>query len=167
MDFNGRGVVSHLCYNTNMPEQFVVPQFLDVESKIIGPVTARQFIIMIVIVMLEFLIYRLFLNLFVVLGLGIPVLGVGLIVAFAKVNGQPFHYMLLSMIQTFRRPFIRVWDKTVDETQLKENLKQNIKITRTVAPAIRKKSLEGSHLSDLSLVVNTGGAYNPEQDYGN
>src|SRR3989339_833455 len=86
-----------------MPEQFVVPQFLDVEPKIIGPVTLRQFIIMIVTILLDFLVYRIFLNIFVVIGLGIPILGIGIIAAFAKVNGQPFHYIMLSMIQTKTR----------------------------------------------------------------
>ncbi|RMD51919.1 PrgI family protein [Candidatus Parcubacteria bacterium] len=147
-----------------MPEQFVVPQFLDVESKIIGPITARQFIILLVTLMVEFLIYRIFLNIFVVVGLGVPVLGIGLIFAFAKVNGQPFHFILLSMIQTFRKPFVRVWDKTVDDGQLRESLKKKEPQKKDPEPA-RKKYIAPSRLSDIALVVNTGGAYNPENDY--
>ncbi len=148
-----------------MPEQFVVPQFLDVESKIIGPITARQFIILLATMMLDFLVYRIFLSVIAVLGLGIPILGIGLIFAFAKVNGQPFHYIILNMIQTFRKPFIRVWDKTVDDTQLRANLKkddQPVAVSTT-----KKRPIERSRLSDISLIVNTGGAYNPDdEEYG-
>ena len=148
-----------------MPEQFVVPQFLDVESKIIGPITARQFIILLATLMLDFLVYRIFLSLLAVLGLGIPILAIGLIFAFAKVNGQPFHYIMLSMIQTFRKPFIRVWDKTVDDSQLKASIKNDGEV---VAEPLenKKKPIERSHLSDVSLIVNTGGAYSPDEEYG-
>jgi len=38
--------------------QFVVPQFIDVEDKIIGPITTRQFIMGVVAMLLIFLAYR-------------------------------------------------------------------------------------------------------------
>ena len=85
-----------------MPNQFVVPQFLDVESKIIGPVTARQFLIMLGVLVTEFIIYRVFLNVVFVLIFGVPVLGIGLAFAFMKVNGQPFHFIVLNLIQNFQ-----------------------------------------------------------------
>jgi hypothetical protein len=144
-----------------MPQQFVVPQFLDVETKIIGPVTGRQFLILLVTLLVEFIIYRIFLNLIAIIALGIPVLGIGITFAFAKVNGQPFHYIVLSMIQTLRRPMVRVWDKTISDAQLKAMMKTEE--TPAPTPQVPKKApLERSRLSELSLVVNTGGSYNPE-----
>ena len=145
-----------------MPEQFVVPQFLDTEAKIIGPITARQFLILLATVLAEFIIYRLFLNILAVVAFGIPTLGVGLIFAFAKVNGRPFHYIALSMIQTLRKPSLRVWDKTVDDTTLKAQLKHGAaKQPPPVIPS--KRPLERSRLADIALVVNTGGGYQPEE----
>ena len=79
-----------------MAQQFVVPQFLDVEAKIIGPITGRQFVIMLVTLGSEFIIYSIFLNIAVVIILGLPVLVMGIILAFAKVNGQPFHFIVLA-----------------------------------------------------------------------
>lgn len=145
-----------------MPEQFVVPQFLDVESKIIGPITGRQFIILLATVLVEFLIYRIFLNVIVVIALGIPALGLGIIFAFAKVNGQPFHYIILSMIQTFRRPMLRVWDKTISDSVLKQRLKKGEEAPPPPPPP-KKRQLEESRLSELSLVVNTGGSYDADE----
>ena len=137
--------------------QFVVPQFLDVEAKIIGPITARQFLIMLGTLLLDFVIYRVFLNVFIVIALGVPVLALGIAFSFAKVNGQPFHYMVLSVIQTLRRPARRVWDKSLSDADLRVYLKKEVV---AMAPQkIVKKPLERSRLSELSMVVNTGGVY--------
>ncbi len=145
-----------------MPEQFVVPQFLDVETKIIGPITLRQFLILVGMLIAEFLIYRIFLNIVVVILLGVPVLAICLIFAFAKVNGQPFHFVILSMIQTFRKPMARVWDKALTEAQVREQMKKEEE--KPVEPTVRKSLPESRRLSELALIVNTGGVYNPQKE---
>lgn len=145
-----------------MPNQFVVPQFLDVESKIIGPITARQFLIMLAVLIIEFAIYRIFLNLFFVIIFGVPILGVGLAFAFMKVNGQPFHFMVLSLIQTLQKPHLRIWDKTLSDADVRIFLQ---KVEEDVAPPkVRKAPIERSRLNELTLVVNTGGVYASDDD---
>lgn len=145
-----------------MPNQFVVPQFLDVESKIIGPVTARQFLIMLGVLIVEFIIYRVFLNVLFVLLFGIPVLATGILFAFMKVNGQPFHFIVLNFIQTFRKPRLRIWDKTLSDSDIRMFL-QKVE-EDVVAPTVRKAPLERSRLNELTLVVNTGGVYASDDD---
>lgn len=144
-----------------MPQQFVVPQFLDVETKIIGPVTMRQFLIMLATMLAEFLIYRFVLNVLVVIILGVLVLAIGVIFAFAKVNGQGFHFVVLNMIQTLRKPMARVWDKSFTESQIKAMLRKEEK--EPIIPTIHKELPESTRLSELALIVNTGGVYNPQQ----
>lgn len=139
-----------------------MPQFLDVEAKIIGPVTARQFLIMVVVLILEFVLFRIFLNVLVLLAIGVPVLAFGIIFAFAKVNGQPFHYVALNYIQTFRRPTIRVWDKTMSLSDIRALLHKEPEKEEPKTP--RKAPIEGTRLAELALVVNTGGVYSPEDD---
>lgn len=139
----------------------MVPQFLDVEAKIIGPITARQFIIMLATLLAEFFIYRIFLNLLFVIGLGVPVLVIGIAFAFAKVNGQPFHYAVISFVQTLRRPMRRVWDKTLSDADIRVYLKKDKVAEAVVIPT--KPPLEQSRLSELALVVNTGGVYRSEE----
>lgn len=145
-----------------MAQQFVVPQFLDVEAKIIGPITGRQFVIMLVTLGAEFIIYSIFLNIAVVIILGLPVLAMGIIFAFAKVNGQPFHFIVLNMVQTLRRPSLRVWDKSLSEAELKQYVKKEVE--KPPEPPKRKAALTASRLSEVSLVVNTGGVYRPEDE---
>ncbi len=140
--------------------QFVVPQFLDVEAKIIGPVTARQFIIFLAILLIEFILYRVFLSLALQLIVGLPVLALGAIFAFFKVNGQPFHYIILNVVQTMRKPSLRVWDKTLSDADIRIFLKP-VEVAPPPPPAV-KSPIEKGRLSELTLVVNTGGSYNPE-----
>ncbi|MBT5807743.1 PrgI family protein [Candidatus Uhrbacteria bacterium] len=142
-----------------MPEQFVVPQFIDAEDKIFGPVTARQFIIMISVGLTEFLLFKLF-SFLVFLALGIPFLIVGGGIAFLRVNGQPFHYFMLNGVQTLRKPRLRVWNKVYTDSVLKSYMKSEPPPPSTAFH--RKKFTSGSRLQEISLVVNTGGVYVPE-----
>lgn len=137
--------------------QFVVPQFLDVEPRIIGPITARQFLIMLGVTLLEFIIYRLLLSPLAMVAVGIPVLATGIIFAFAKVNGQPFHFIALNMVQTLRRPSRRVWDKTLSDADLRIYLKKEV--PEAVVPRVQKPPLRASRLAELTLIVDTGGVY--------
>jgi hypothetical protein len=141
--------------------RYVVPQFIDVEDKIIGPITVRQFLILLVTAMIIFLAYKMFdFTLFILVGLF--ELALGGILAFFRVNGQPFHFFLLNLVQTFKRPQLRVWDKEFSDAELHEF------ITAPPPPPpvkrIVKEPLAATKLGELSLVVNTGGVYNPEAE---
>lgn len=144
-----------------MPEKYVVPQFIDVEDKILGPITTRQFVILLVIAFIMFIQYKIFRFGFF-LALGIPTLAFGGILAFFRVNGQPFHFFMLNLLQTWRKPKLRVWDKELELAEVRALLRVPTAPPRP--PPVRKEPLTTSKLSELSLVVNTGGVYRPE-DY--
>ncbi|MDO8499249.1 MAG: PrgI family protein [bacterium] len=140
-------------------EQFVVPQFIDVEDKIFGPITTRQFIILLVAGLFLFLTYKLadfslFIFGFILVG------GIAVVLAFVRINGQPFHYFLLNIFQTMRRPGLRIWRKDYSKQELEE-LRLNT-IVKIPEPAPVIPHISYSRLRDLSLVVNTGGYYKPE-----
>ena len=143
-----------------MPEQFVVPQFIDSEDTIFGPVTARQFVILMVVGLFDFLAFKL-LPFVPFLLVGIPVLIFGGIVAFTRINGQPFHFFILNLVQSLKKPGLRVWDKTVSDAMLREYMKQEIPPPPIVV--VRKAYAGTSRLQEISLVVNTGGVYKPEE----
>lgn len=140
--------------------QFTVPQFIDVEDKIFGPITVRQFVILLVDGLILALAYKfadlaLFAVILLIFG------GAGLMLAFVKINGQPFHYFVLNFLQTFRRPPLRVWQKQYSNAELKQFITGEKIIPIVAKPT--KEVVRGSRLSELSLVVDTGGRYIPEE----
>ncbi|HBW74336.1 MAG: hypothetical protein UX10_C0018G0019 [Candidatus Magasanikbacteria bacterium GW2011_GWA2_45_39] len=143
--------------------QFTVPQFIDVEDKIFGPITARQFVILLADGILLFIFYKLFDLVLFIISLAVFG-GFGLVLAFVKINGQPFHYFLLNIMQTLRRAPLRIWQKDLTNEHLK------LVISLTTVPVVatqkqEKKELPRSRLADLSLVVNTGGIYHPDDEF--
>lgn len=138
-------------------DHFLVPQFIDVEPKIIGPVTVRQFIIMVVAMLIVAVEYKLF-DFWAFAISAVLTVGIFGIVAFLKVNGRPFHYFFLNVVETFKRPHRRVWNKTLTAAEIKELLTP---ATEEAKPAVipTKHFTARSRLDELSLVVNTGGAY--------
>lgn len=143
-----------------MQNQFVVPQFIDAEDKILGPITVRQFVILLAAGLFATLFYRFF-DFTLFLLSGVPLMIMAGILAFLKINGVSVHFFILNLIQTFRRPQLRVWDKTVTDQQLHERMKSDEAAIPELAP--RKAPLTASHIQDLSLLVNTGGVFNPDE----
>ncbi|MEA2113729.1 MAG: PrgI family protein [Patescibacteria group bacterium] len=90
--------------------QFQVPQFIDIEDKIIGPLTLKQFLyLMGGLMVLAFLWLYLELGLFIIIA--IPVLLLCLALAFYKINGRPFIYFLGAFITYFTKPKLYLWRK--------------------------------------------------------
>ena len=137
--------------------QLLVPQFIDVEPKIIGPISVRQFLIMVVALMIGFIEYKL-LDFWAFVTAVILTVGVGVILAFAKINGRPFHYFILNVIETLKRPKLRLWNKNLNDQEIKELILSGPEETLPEIIA-HKGPLSHSHLEELALVVNTGGAY--------
>lgn len=142
-------------------ESFTVPQFLEVEDKIIGPITTRQFIILVAGGALIFIVYKLSdFTLFIFLTIVIAVLV--LVIGFLKINGQYFHYFLINVIETLRRPSLRVWRKKYSVGELKAYLKAPLAPLIPRRPTF-KRAVGVSRLSELALIVDTGGFYAGEE----
>lgn len=139
-------------------QQFVVPQFIDVEDKIFGPITTRQFLILLVAGGLIYLSFELFdFALFIICTAFIG--GFSLVLAFVKINGQPFHYFMLNFFESVHRPAIRVWGKVYSHKELdylRKLMPETVEEQQMVKPVSRER------IRDLSLLVNTGGYYKPD-----
>jgi len=142
-------------------QQFIIPQFIDVEDKIIGPITTRQFVVILAGFLIIAVFYKLFdFSLFVTFGL-LALLITG-VFAFLKINGRPFHYFVLNLFQTFKRPRLRIWyngslsfgdDYGIEESHF-----------APVAQVASDKHYTTSRLAELSLIVDTKGAYQGESE---
>ncbi len=142
-------------------QQFTVPQFIDVEAKIIGPITTRQFIIMLAGVIVGAIAYKFFdFSLFITVVIFVFIF-IGLF-GFTKINGRPFHFFLINFAQTLKRANLRVWNNTmvmVDFDHSGSEVKPKMeKLRRPV------KHYTTSRLAELSLIVDTGGVYKGEKE---
>lgn len=147
-------------YHFDFMQQFLVPQFIDVEDKIIGPVTTRQFVIMLAAILLTFMWYELLAFIYFIFACSLT-LAIASVLAFAKINGRPIHFFLLNFIQTSKRANLRVWSKAayVRDVQV---VKSELKEAKTAA--VKREPVSGSRLADLTLVINTGGVFRGGSD---
>ncbi len=90
--------------------QFNVPQFIEVEDKILGPLTFRQFFLVVIVgILLAVLWYFTQLWFFMLVALPLVVLTVALV--FVKINGRSFLSFLRSWIDYWRNPRVYIWRK--------------------------------------------------------
>lgn len=140
-----------------MENKFIVPQFIDAEDKIWGPITVRQFILILVGALFIFLSYKLSdFSLFIFQTVIIAIF-VGAF-AFLKINGAPFHVFVLNFIDTLTKPRIRVWRK--EYIKIEHFKSKNESVLPEVTPT--KKFISHKRLSELSLIIDTGGVYKGE-----
>jgi hypothetical protein len=100
--------------------QFAVPQFTDVEDKLIGPLTLKQFLILLVtggIVLFFYSILKLSVFFFI---FALPFVVIGLGLAFGKFNGRPVFGMIGSFFSFFRRPQVRVFHRVEPNILMKK-----------------------------------------------
>jgi hypothetical protein len=90
--------------------RFNIPQFIDVEDRIIGPLTLKQFLYLAGAGAFLFFVWKFF-QLWVLVFLAIPVGGLAIALAFVKVNGRPFIHYLLAFFRYLGKPRIYTWKK--------------------------------------------------------
>jgi len=142
-----------------MPLQFTVPQFIEVEDKIIGPISVRQFLVILgggIMVTACYFIFS-FIPFIVV---SIILLGMTALFAFYRVNGQALHEFTLNILITSRRPGLKIWHKRLDDEDILQRSEKTIDVGAR-APS-SKITPTTSRLQELSLIVDTGGAYGEE-----
>lgn len=140
--------------------KFVVPQFIDVEDKVLGPLSVRQFVIILVGAGFIFILFKIMSFIAAVLS-AVFVMAFVFVFAFIKINGRGFHYFLLSLLETFRSPQLKVWRKDVERYAAKPEVKP--KTTAKYKPKI-KQPLTSTRLTELTLTVDTGGVFEAKEN---
>lgn len=90
--------------------QFQVPQFIDIEDKIFGPLTFKQFVYLAGGGGLSFVLYAL-LPLFIALPLIAGVVALSLALAFYKYNEKPFVFFIESFLRYIVSSRLYIWRK--------------------------------------------------------
>jgi hypothetical protein len=121
--------------------KYSVPQFIDVEDKIFGPFTFRQFAYLIGGGGLCYIILKLLPTIFAFM-LIVPIGGLAGALAFVKVNGKPLIEMLQSGVNFYIKKKLYLWKK--DENRKVEK-KEEVEVKKT--PLLR---ISESKLHDIS-----------------
>lgn len=96
--------------------RFEVPQFIEVEDKIVGPLTWRQFVYIAGGIGLSVILLFVFDNFFLFIISGVPVMALSGFLAFHRVNNRPFSMFLESVIGYFTRTKLYLWKKEKQQT---------------------------------------------------
>ena len=116
--------------------QFKVPQFIDIEDKLFGPLTFRQFVYLAGGAGIVFVIYKL-LPLWIGIFLIIPVAVLSVLLVFYKINEKPFIFYLQAGVSYLVSSKLYLWKQ------------------RLVKPDEKKKEEEASALPLVSIVPMT------------
>lgn len=95
--------------------QFSVPQFVEIEDKIIGPLTLKQFLILLGGGLLEFLYYSIFKTNFLFFLLSLPTVALFAYLAFGRLNGRPVLSSFGAVMKFVSSPKIFVFERTGDK----------------------------------------------------
>ncbi len=123
--------------------RFQIPQFIDVEDKIFGPFTLKQFIYLAggaSVAVVGVVFFGVFFGLLV----ASPIVILALALAFYKINNRPFIFVLESAFKYFTKDKLYIWHKNEPgETGGRE--KGERKYSSLVVP-----NLSNSKLKDLN-----------------
>jgi len=122
--------------------RYQVPQFIEVEDKIFGPLTFRQFVYLAGGVGFLVILYS-FLPTFLAILIGGPVAIFGIALAFIKINNRPFIGVVESFLRFGLNKKLYLWKKEQKKITKKEAIEK-------AAPILHVPKLSESKLKDLA-----------------
>lgn len=125
--------------------RFQVPQFIEVEDKIFGPLTVKQFIYLAGAGAVAFIFWKTMPN-FIAIILGAPFVALGVALAFYKINNRPFVSIIESFFKYVVRNRLYIW-KNKEVKIVKEEKKNKLK-----AEDLSNKTpiISGNKLKDIA-----------------
>lgn len=135
--------------------QYQVPQFIETEDKIVGPLTLRQFIYLAIAGLIIFFLFFI-LQLWVWVIISSALVAIAGSLAFLKYNGRPMHRVVVYALKYFWRPRFYIWKKPEIQPATPE-----IKIPKIelVKPGVAEEKIERAKkplLKNLWLKIQTG-----------
>jgi len=133
--------------------QYGVPQFIDVEDKIVGPFTGKQTLYLIIGGGALLLIFSMFEFIFFAFSLAI-IAPITLAFAFWKPKGMTIARWILNIINFYTTPNLYVWRREPEEAMFKAT--QKMKSSKDVPI----KNVSASRIRELAWVLDTSTSVN-------
>lgn len=139
-------------------KQFQVPQFIDVEDKILGPITMRQFFIMLIPFGTAILSYFIFKTLVAII-ITIPVIVGAAVFAFYKPYGMRFSRFFSAFLTYNLKPKMYIWKREVVSHVVFTDKSGAIK---ELQGTLEEKRARPQGLKNIKGDVETGSSYKEE-----
>lgn len=132
--------------------QYKVPQDVEAEDKILGPLSLRQFIYVVIGVAWAGLMWLLLSKFVIVMVVAIlPVTGFFILMGFGRRQEQSFENYFVALIKFLVEPRFRMWQKDLSQDQLVRKEQKPVEIIPT-------KNVTRGSLNQLALIMDTHGA---------
>jgi xanthosine utilization system XapX-like protein len=117
--------------------KFTVPQFIERETPIVGPLTFKQLVFVGTSAIFCLILYFVITNLVLFILASILILGAGVVLAFLKIGGLSAPTILLNLLKFKVSPKIYIWKK---EQLKKEPYEKSIELDKKIPIKITQKS---------------------------
>jgi hypothetical protein len=124
--------------------QFKVPQFIDIEDKIFGPFTFKEFVYLVGGAGIAYISFKL-LPIIIALPLSLIIIVLSLLLVFYKVNEKPFEYILRAYITYLFQSKLYIWQKSKKEVKNTKPVE-----VKNIPNSSSQSKLSGSKLKDLA-----------------
>ncbi len=127
--------------------RFQVPQFINIEDKILGPFSIKQFVYLVGGVAMIYIIYH-FLPLYLAILIIAPIAGLTVALAFFRPNGKPFIFLLQAAIAYVLSNRLYLWKRTPKKMTPSDAVKE------FGGEASKVPTLSDSKLKDLTWALD-------------
>ncbi len=132
--------------------RFVVPQFIEVEDKVVGPLTFKQAAYIIGAGGFALMLFTT-VGFFWAIVLGSPVYALAGALAFVKINNRPFSLTLFSVFNYALRKKLYLWKKEAPQPKT-QPAQQNTPETEQLQHLARERTTQ-SRLKELAWALDT------------
>jgi hypothetical protein len=133
--------------------RYQVPQFIEVEDKVIGPFTVKQFVYLVGGAGMSFIVYT-FIPFYLALILIAGIIPLSLALAFYKINNKPFIDFLESAFTFYTKKNLYIWKKEEKKVEAKQ-------AESTESAQVYVPRLSDSRLKELSWSLDINENLNP------
>lgn len=122
--------------------RFLVPQFIEIEDKLFGPLSFKQFVYVVGSLAFAGAIYATY-GIFLAILFGGPVVAAGFALAFYRVNDRPFIYVLQAGVNYFIKHKLYLWKKEAKQAR-------SVSVTQDQTLKVYAPKISESKLKELA-----------------
>lgn len=140
-----------------MALQFQVPQFVDVEDKILGPLTAKQFLMFVMAFLVIGALWTTPLPKQVTIIIAVPIIVFTLLLAFYRVNGRSFVWFLYAVAHFFVTGKMFLWERRGEKRRVRIVSAEIARAAGGGEGVFAQRRVSQSRIQELARILDTAG----------